>query len=254
MNEETNENIDGVIQTSGNVENAFSDLISEYFENGGVTATTNVEINTKTIDWDSVNNGQLYTNLANNTVQNGDTPVTDVTANNIQNTPYTNVNASTVVDGTTETTTTGTLYTNLNTTESTNTVNTTVTTYVTGGTEGTNIVEPTTEASQTGGYGTIYNDIEGINNVTAIPSTDTVIVPAFGDTVGTDTTDTVTTGTNATEFKLTQANLPAKIGFWTKVRNFFMPEARINYSLQQPTTNTGLWNKVQSFFSFGKNK
>ena len=64
-----------------------------------------------------------------------------------------------------------------------------------------------------------------------------------------------TTNVDGTSFKLTQGNLPAKIGFWTKVRNFFMADSKISYSVgEQTQQNTGLWNKVQNFFSFGKNK
>lgn len=274
MNEETNENIDVGVPTNGNVENAFSDLVSQYFENDGATATNVQQINTTTLDWDNVTNGQLYTNLAQGSVQNQDTTYTEVTAGNIQNgntqyqgetadsvqndtTIYQNITAETITTGTTQEGT-GILYTNLDTTGSTDT------------TEGT-VGETTTEAGQVTGYGAVYNDIEGIGTITPTDTETTVtttvdlggtrVAQTVGTGVNTINTDTVTntvgtatTGVGTTEFKLTQANLPAKIGFWTKVRNFFMPEARINYSLQQPTTNTSLWNKVQSFFSFGKNK
>lgn len=244
MNEETNENVDGIVPVNDNVENAFSDLISEFFENDGVTANAQQQINTTTLDWDNVSNGQLYQNISADTVTGGTNQVAGTTG-------------------------TGILYTNLDTTvDTTTTTNETTST----GTPVEQATEPTTEVGQVGGYSAIYNDIEGVGTVTptdtetTVTSTvdlggtriasavDTVVNTPETATTGTNTTGEEVTDAGTTEFKLTQANLPAKIGFWTKVRNFFMPEARINYSLQQPTTNTGIWNKVQSFFSFGKNK
>ena len=70
MKGETNENLNNCGNVNDNLENAFSDLISQYFEEGN-NAQNAVSIEQgATLDWDSVANGQLYTNKANNINQN----------------------------------------------------------------------------------------------------------------------------------------------------------------------------------------
>lgn len=264
MNEVTNENYGETYNNGGeniventpvsanngvattNIENAFSDLISEYFEsdNDNTTAPAATEAHTTTLDWDSVNNGQLYTNLAE-----GVTPVSsDITSETVTET--TNEASQTAQ------TEPSLLYTNLNTIGTTSEEPISQTTQI-----------PVSDVTQANTSSSVYNDIDGIYNGATVENTDTTLNTITGNTENTYNASTVVNevttsrattvgGINAgtTEFKLTQANLPAKIGFWTKVRNFFMSDSKFQYSVQEQPTNTGLWNKVQNFFSFGKNK
>ena len=241
MSEVTNENgvnytgNEGTVQDG--IENAFSDLISEYFEDGNTTENAGKIQSGKVLDWDSVSNGQLYTNLAGTETGYGDdSSYWDAPIYNTVTGETTGAVGETTVTGTVEDY--GTAY---------------------NGTE-TNIANGiTNETIAKNAYGviTVNGDLlKGVNSEGVIENTvNTVTTAETTGTVGTVADTTVTTGTVGTEFKLTQANLPAKIGFWTKVRNFFMSDSKISYSVEQAgTPNTGLWNKVQNFFSFGKNK
>ena len=105
----------------------------------------------------------------------------------------------------------------------------------------------------------LYNEIGNVNTQSTngnpygvVPVEENLLTGVDNSTNNAETINS--TNTQGTDFKLTQANLPVKIGFWTKVRNFFMADSKILYSVNQTQTNTGLWNKVQNFFSFGKNK
>lgn len=238
MSELTNENglnytgNEGTVQDG--IENAFSDLISEYFEEGTTVENTGKIESGKVLDWDSVSNGQLYTNLAGTETGYGDdSSYWDTPIYNTVTGEATGVAGETTVAGAVEDY--GTAY---------NGNETNITNGITG----------ETIAKNAYGVITVNGDLlKGVNS-------DGVIENAVSTGSTTGTTGTIgetagTTGTVGTEFKLTQANLPAKIGFWTKVRNFFMSDSKISYSVEQAgTPNTGLWNKVQNFFSFGKNK
>ena len=64
MNGETNENLDEL-----NVDNAFSDLLSQYFtDENNTTNAGNINVG-PVLDWDSVANGQLYTNVTAKGIQ-----------------------------------------------------------------------------------------------------------------------------------------------------------------------------------------
>ena len=219
MKGETNENLNSnnCENLSDNIENAFSDLISQYFEEGNnVQNAGNIEQGV-TLDWDSVANGQLYTNNANNVNQN-----------------Y------------------GGLYTNL---ENAGGINQTQ-----------NLDNIEVVGNLNNNDGILYKELGNINNGgEIINNTNTGINGGVNLGTGVEAENVINTGdvneitansgiNNGTEFKLTQGNLPAKIGFWTKLRNFFMPSAKIQYSVGQTGENTGNWNKLQNFFSFGKYK
>ncbi len=190
------------------IENAFSDLISQYFEEGNdVRNAENIEQGV-TLDWDSVANGQLYTN--NNLKPN-----------------Y------------------GGLYTNL---ENVGGVNQTQ-----------NLGNIEVIGNTNNNDGILYKELGNINNGGAEVNLETGI--EVGNVINTGSVSEVTASTEinsgtetglGTDFKLTQGNLPAKIGFWTKLRNFFIPSAKIQYSVGPTSENTGTWNKLQKFFSFGK--
>lgn len=206
-----------------NIENAFSDLISQYFEEGNnAQNAVNIEQGA-TLDWDSVANGQLYTNNANNVNQNH-----------------------------------GGLYTNLENIGGLNQ------------TQNLDSIEVTGNLNNNDGI--LYKELGNINNGGEITNNDgidgdiginigTGVEAGNGINAGTVNEVTANTGINngtetglGTDFKLTQGNLPAKIGFWTKVRNFFIPGLKVQYSAGQNDGNTGAWNKLQGFFSFGKLK
>lgn len=228
MSEETNEKNEtnyteneGTIQNR--IENAFSDLISEYFqEDNNDYNTGNIQTGT-VLDWDSVSNGQLYTNLVQDSV-NGQTNGYD-NDSSYWDTPICN---STVIE-----TGYGTQY---NKTE----------------TQVANDTNSETIAQNVYGVITVNgNLLNGINSEGIIENTENEVI----NTINTINSNTMQKENLGTEFKLTQANLPAKIGFWTKVRNFFISDSKISYSVEQAENqNTGLWNKVQNFFAFGKNK
>lgn len=232
MNKKTNENVNCTnlednTTIDNSIENAFSDLISQYFEEGNNIQNAGNIKQGPTLDWDSVANGQLYTNLAGNINIEPQTQ----NANNIQNGIY-NVNLGNVVgnniDGVNlNTNNNGNLYTNLQ-----------------NGGEQVNNGE-TTNVEQAGNTQNIlYNNLANVN----VEGTTGNAEVGLDQSVN---SENATTG--GADFKLTQGNLPAKIGFWTKVRNFFRPEAKISYSLQEQTQeNKGLWNQLQNFFSFGK--
>lgn len=225
MKGETNENLNSnnCENISSNIENAFSDLISQYFEEGNGTQNAgNIEQGV-TLDWDSVANGQLYTNNAGNVNQN-----------------Y------------------GGLYTNLENVGGLNQTQNLGNIEVVGNTN-------TNDGILYKKLGNINNGEEIINNVGinggVEVNLETGINVENGINTGIVNEVNTNTGVNngtetgvGTEFKLTQGNLPAKIGFWTKLRNFFMPSSKIQYSVGQTAENTGTWNRLQSFFSFGKSK
>ena len=229
MDEETNENEVNCTNsgtTQGNIEDAFSDLISEYFENDTPQNAGNIQTRT-VLDWDSVANGQL---LVNNQIQE---------------------NAENV-----ETNNNGILYNNLETiNEKTESVQKAQNNGINGIYEN---LQPLTDdvSYQNTVNNVLYNEINTQtatgNPYNVVPVEENILTEINNSTNNAETIDT--TNTQGTDFKLTQANLPVKIGFWTKVRNFFMSDSKISYSVQQPQANTGLWNKVQNFFSFGKNK
>ncbi len=217
MKGETNENLNSnnCDNISDNIENAFSDLISQYFEEGNDAQNAgNIEQGI-TLDWDSVANGQLYTNNANNVNQNR-----------------------------------GGLYTNLGTVGGLNQ------------TQNLDNIELAGNINNNEGIlykelGNINNGGELINNIGINGGVEVNLENGVEAGNGITANTGINNGTETeigTEFKLTQGNLPAKIGFWTKVRNFFMPSAKIQYSVGQTSENVGTWNKLQSFFSFGKSK
>lgn len=228
MSEETNKtNYTENERTMQNgIENAFSDLISEYFQESNNNHTTSNIQAGPVLDWDSVSNGQLYTNLTQNLVNEQtneygddssywDTPICD----------------STVV---------GTDY---------------GTQYNEAETQDVNDVNSETIAQNVYGVITVNgNLLNGINSEGIIENAENK-KNAVNIVNVVNNSNTVQKENLGTEFKLTQANLPAKIGFWTKVRNFFIADSKISYSVEQAENqNVGLWNKVQNFFSFGKNK
>lgn len=237
MNGETNDNVENLDEL--NVENAFSDLISEYFEEennaqnlGNVNnGKVNVENAGTVLDWDSVANGQLFTNVTAEGIQNN--------LNNQQN------NAGTLENSVKEEgmgVNNGLLYNNL---EAINDIN------------NQSQLENNATNILYNNIGEQNNPIENAYNSITMPGK---IIEGinFQGKVGINGTNTINQGNtnneNGTNFKLTQANLPAKIGFWTKVRNFFITDSKIQYSVDTTRGNTGIWNKVQNFFSFGKNK
>lgn len=226
MNGETNENN----ETIGNVvDNAFSDLISQYFEEGNNTQNAGNIQQGPVLDWDAVTNGQLCENKAE-TVD--DTTLGGVYGKvNLENTNLTN----------------GGLYTNLETGAELNL-------------ETNNNNEQSIDIANL-----LYNELGNINTKgNTVEKVYGVVTPSGKSLKGVNTintnqninADTIgVENTIGTDFKLTQGNLPAKIGFWTKVRNFFRFDTKISYSAEQPTQNdTGAWNRLQNFFSFGKNK
>lgn len=279
MNGETNENLDEL-----NMENAFSDLISEFFTDENNTANAgNINVG-PVLDWDSVANGQLYTNLTAEGIQNdlnnqinnagtignnGETVNADGIVENNNGGLYTNL--GTVTGGDTQTQVTGNitngnggLYTNLGEIcgEYTNLGNQNT------GTEGeyTNnnqtVENGNTQAQNTNNI--LFNELGELNKEKLVKNAYNAVtfngelikeVNAGGQLGLNEGNGINETNTNGKDFKLTQANLPAKIGFWTKVRNFFISDSKIGYSAGQlQQGNTGIWNKVQNFFSFGKSE
>lgn len=257
MNGETNENLDEL-----NLENAFSDLISEYFtDENNTTNAGNINVG-PVLDWDSVANGQLYTNITAEGIQNtlenqinnagtiennGETINTEGVGNS--GVLYNNLGTITGGDNQPQEVGNGGLYTNLGTIggEYTND-------------NGTTDNENTQQQNATN---ILYNEFGELNKEKLVKNAynaatfngELIKEVNAGGQLGLNEGNGINeTNTNGTDFKLTQANLPAKIGFWTKVRNFFISDSKIQYSVQQTQTNTGIWNKVQNFFSFGKNK
>ena len=235
MNKQTNENelnctnIENQGTVPENIENAFSDLISEYFENDTTQNVDNIQTGT-VLDWDSVANGQLFTN--NQTQENAQNVVTN--NNNV-------------------------LYNNLET------INEKITPTQEVQNNGINGIYKNLQSAtdninyQNNVNNMLYNEIGNVNTQSTngnpygvVPVEENLLTGVDNSTNNAETINS--TNTQGTDFKLTQANLPVKIGFWTKVRNFFMADSKILYSVNQTQTNTGLWNKVQNFFSFGKNK
>lgn len=251
MNQETNENglnyagNEGTMQNK--IENAFSDLISEYFEEDN-NANNAGNINAgPVLDWDSVANGQLYTNVKANAGTYEEIDSVNTNENGILYNNLENINES----GVTENQLGGITGEEYN---KTNEVYKNIITADNGNGQTNNEVEANG----------LYNEVGKLN-------TETIVKNAYGVVTingellnGIDNglyknveeaTNTDTQNNQGTAFKLTQGNLPAKIGFWTKVRNFFISDSKIQYSVQQPTQNNGgIWNKLQNFFSFGKNK
>lgn len=227
MKGETNENLNSnnCENLSDNIENAFSDLISQYFEEGNnVQNAGNIEQGV-TLDWDSVANGQLYTNNANNVNQN-----------------Y------------------GGLYINLENVGGINQTQNLDNIEVVGNLNNNDGILYKELGNINNGGEIINNTNTGINGEVEV-NLGTGIKAGNGINTGVVNEFTANTGINnetetgiGTEFKLTQGNLPVKIGFWTKLRNFFRPSAKIQYSVGQTGENTGNWNRLQNFFSFGKYK
>lgn len=232
MGQETNENIN---LKNDEIENAFSDLISKYFEEDNNQQCTDTIQSQTVLDWDSVSNGQLYTNLAGG--------ITNSAENNIQTVGETNNNG-------------GLLFNNLQNLNGQYTNASQV--------ENIAINQPIVELSNNQNFQEIGKT--EIDNELGNIDTEQIVKTAYN--VGTTTGELLKGINNRNEtniqnvngaiqsgnnFKLTQANLPAKIGFWTKLRNFFISDSKIVYSLQQSNQgNTGVWNKIQNFFSFGK--
>ena len=266
MNGETNENLDEL-----NVENAFSDLLSEYFtDENNTTNAENINVG-PVLDWDSVANGQLYTNITAEGIQG--------TLNNQTNNATTigNTEGLTNLEGVGNDNGNGLLYNNLGTpnggdvgTQQTQNGNgglyTNLETIGVGdiGT-GEQFVEngQTSNNEQTqNATNILYNEFGELNKEKLVKNAynaatfngELIKEVNGGGQLGLNEANGINqTNTNGTDFKLTQANLPAKIGFWTKVRNFFISDSKIGYSVQQSTQgNTGVWNRIQNFFSFGK--
>lgn len=238
MNGETNENLDGL-----NLDNAFSDLISEYFTDENNTINANNINEGPVLDWDSVANGQLYQNNAETIIKNDNTEkkaygikLDDVGVN----VPNNNLNNNG-------------LYVNL---QSLN--------------ENNNNIELEEESNpileQANNENKLYDKHGKLNTKALVKNAYEVmtingnLLKGINNNIQNNENNGIvnlanTNNTKVTEFKLTQGNLPAKIGFWTKVRNFFISDSKIGYSVQQSAQeNTGVWNRLQNFFSFGKNK
>lgn len=276
MNGETNENLDEL-----NVENAFSDLLSEYFtDENNTTNAGNISVG-PVLDWDSVANGQLYTNITaegiKNTLENQMNNA-GTTGNNVgtintgdlgnNGVLYNNLRTITGGDNQTQeagnvTNGNGGLYTNLGTIggEYTNLENQNVG----NGEEYTNNETTDNEnTQQQNATNILFNEFGEINKEKLVKTAynaatfngELIKEVNAGVQLGLNEGNGINaTNTNGTDFKLTQANLPAKIGFWTKVRNFFISDSKIGYSVQQSAQgNTGVWNKIQNFFSFGKSE
>lgn len=263
MNGETNENLDEL-----NVENAFSDLLSEYFtDENNTTNAGNISVG-PVLDWDSVANGQLYTNITaegiKNTLENQtnnagtiENNVGTINTGDLGNNGLLYNNLGTINGGDIQTqgieNGNGGLYTNLGTI---------------GGADigvGEQFVddEQADNNEQTqNATNILYNEFGEINKEKLVKTAynaatfngELIKEVNAGGQLGLNEGNGINaTNTNGTDFKLTQANLPAKIGFWTKVRNFFISDSKIGYSVQQSAQgNTGVWNKIQNFFSFGK--
>lgn len=211
MNENTNEsnlnNLDGTNynnDTEIDLENAFSDLISEFFETENtaqnIAQANNNDNVIENANTNITNNNILYSNLE--TIQQQDN--------------YLEENAGNIAE-----------------------------------------FKLQEESIQTNN---IYNKLGEIATDEATPNAYNVINFAENQNIQADDAkannaieeDAAKVNNTNTDFKLTQGNLPAKIGFWTKLRNFFMPESKLQYSVQQANDgNTGIWNKLQNFFSFG---
>lgn len=265
MNGETNENLDEL-----NVENAFSDLISQYFEEESNTQNAGNINAGPVLDWDSVANGQLYTNLAEGVTENLDNQINNagtignngeiLNAGNVGNNNgilYNNLGTINGEGNQTQELGNGNsgLYTNLGTVGEGNLP---IEEQITDNGNANNDNEQTQNATNI-----LYNEIGELNKKKLIENAYNAVTMSgklvqevnAGQKLGLNEANTINQGNaNGTDFKLTQANLPAKIGFWTKVRNFFITDSKIQYSVQTAEENTGLWNKVQNFFSFGKNK
>lgn len=255
MNNETNENeleanLNNNTTINNNIENAFSDLISQYFEDGSNKQNAdNIEQGT-VLDWDSVANGQLlYTNIAQNINNNENN---DLQSNNIQNNIY-GANFKNIGINL-ENTNNGVLYTNLNPNNEQN-----LNVNLTNANEVNEVKQENTNVNG------IYDELGNLNTqemansvYNVVKRNEELLNGNKANTVNGISNDIVNNanGINneiGTEFKLTQGNLPAKIGFWTKVRNFFRTDAKITYSVQQQTQeNKNVWNRLQNFFSFGK--
>lgn len=270
MNGETNENLDEL-----NVDNAFSDLLSQYFtDENNTTNAGNINVG-PVLDWDSVANGQLYTNVTakgiqgtlNNQINNagtigkteGLTSAEGIEIDNGNGLLYNNL--GTINGGELATQAQGTengnggLYTNLGTV----------------GGENIGIGEELADNGQTNNNeqtqnvtNILYNEFGELNKEKLVKNAYNAAtfngqlikeVNVGGQLGLNEGNDINQTNTNGTDFKLTQANLPAKIGFWTKVRNFFISDSKIGYSVQQSAQgNAGVWNRIQNFFSFGKSE
>ena len=276
MNGETNENLDEL-----NVENAFSDLLLEYFtDENNTTNAGNISVG-PVLDWDSVANGQLYTNITAEGIQNtleNQMNNAGTTGNNVgtintgdlgnNGVLYNNLGTITGGDNQTQeagnvTNGNGGLYTNLGTIggEYTNLENQNVG----NGEEYTNNETTDNEnTQQQNATNILFNEFGEINKEKLVKTAynaatfngELIKEVNAGVQLGLNEGNGINaTNTNGTDFKLTQANLPAKIGFWTKVRNFFISDSKIGYSVQQSAQgNTGVWNKIQNFFSFGKSE
>ncbi len=268
MNGETNEKLDNL-----NVEDAFSDLISEYFEEGNNPQNS---INVQTgpvLDWDSVANGQLYTNIAGNVgglknqINNAETIGYNNKPVNAENNGLLYNNLETI-NGENNTiqkaqNTNFGLYNNLEVTggeyANSKLENTGVTGEHTDNGETTNDTNQQTQNCTNGLYDELgnLNTKEIVKNAYKVATFNGKLIqevnndaePKLGQANIINPVNT-----NGTDFKLTQGNLPAKIGFWTKVRNFFISDSKIQYSVQSSQNNGGVLNKLQNFFSFGKNK
>lgn len=252
MSQETNENglnYENTIQDS--IENAFSDLISEYFGEENNTQNVNTKLNNN-LNTNFVQNQAQANNVTNNdgTTQNDKIQVNlenvtnnnnSILYNNLENVNGLNLNGeidynanpvgygedssywdAPIYNTVKEKTTTGIGYNENGVTQNNNTNDQTIAQNAYG------VITVNGDVlKKVNSNGIIDNNIENVN----------------ADTI------------ENTDFKLTQGNLPAKIGFWTKVRNFFISDSKISYSVEQAENqNTGLWNKVQNFFAFGKNK
>lgn len=224
---------DEIIQNE--IDNAFSDLISKYFEEDNNKQSVDIIQSETVLDWDSVSNGQLYTNLAGGIIK--------TTQNNMQTEVETNNNS-------------GLLFSNL---ENLNGQ------YINESQlEDMTINQPIVELSnnqnvQEIGKTQIYNELGNIDTEKIVKTAYNVgattgeLLKGINNNNETNIQNVNEAIQSGNSFKLTQANLPAKIGFWTKVRNFFISDSKIGYSVQQSNEgNTGVWNRIQNFFSFGK--
>lgn len=281
MNEGANENnlntLNGIENSEeqtldNNIENAFSDLISEFFKDEGTQNLENLATG-PVLDWDAVNNGILNTN------NNGNKTNTDLEKNagTIQNTTiYNNLGTiNGVLEDNQEVQNAGT-YENTNSNKTL--YNNLETIYKNGIVGQENEYNHTNDGKDNGtneiykNFTVDYNennqteeqpDFNENSNAQTIVKNAYGVVTVNGDLLsGIENTGAVggtiaenKQGNQGTDFRLTQGNLPAKIGFWTKVRNFFIADSKLQYSVQESTQNNGgVWNKLHNLFSFGKNK
>lgn len=231
-NEDITEYIESKMTQSTNDfvnENAFSDLISQYF--GSITNDANLDNDITDNTTNCATTGETLESYGKTELQTGVNGI-GIEGNNIDN-------AYNVINGVT-----GTI-TNLNG----NVIEGT-------GESGINSVN---EALLDNGTGMpkVEVNISGvskeiIDNITG----GEVLADNIGEEVGTtgeSNEEIVQEAKIDTTFKLAKTNLPAKVGFWTKVRNFLFYDSNTTmYNGYSNKASGGVFSKLQNFFSFKK--